>query len=587
MGKASVLTQAYKPMVAQLALPQFLLEGDTAFVLGKAKNYTDDAYTISASFRINGSEKNAVNKTVQPKESLEDVQAVIGSKDTVSVGYNLQTTTGFKDGEEKKIPVFKKGTEETIGNFWVLQKDTTVQYKASAGTNEISLYAQNNTLDVLLDEIEHLKQYPYYCMEQTASKLTGYTMEKKIKQQLQQPFKNEKEMNYLLGKLQKAQQFDGGWPWWESGKSNFYITCYIANALLPLRENTLVETNIRNSFLYLQNQLPNLKRNELLAALVTLNNGKHVMNYEEWMNRIRYDSLSQHQQWQWVKIMQGQNLEHTQQLQKLLQQQIGTMLGGVHWGEDTYSWYSNSIATTVLAFEVLKNEPGYEYMLPKIIQYFLERRKTGYWRNTVESASIVNAILPTILQQQSNFNEKAVLNIIGDTVMQVTNYPYQLKLKNTAVKNLLVTKTDGGMVYFTAYEKQFNPLPQPVDSNFKITTWFEKDGQIIKTIKAGEKVLMKVKVEVNADAQFVMLQVPIPAGCNYAAKKQDWRTYREFYKDKMLLFTEALNKGIHYFDIELEPRYKGSYTLNPAKAELMYFPVFYGRNEMKQVQIKE
>lgn len=587
MGKASVLTQAYKPMVAQLALPQFLLEGDTAFVLGKAKNYTDDAYNITATFKINGSEKNAVSKTVQPKESLEDVQAVIGSKDTVSVGYNLQTTTGFKDGEEKKVPVYKKGTEETIGNFWVLQKDTTVQYKASASTNEISLYAQNNTLDVLLDEIEHLKQYPYYCMEQTASKLTGYAMEKKIKQQLQQPFKNEKEMNYLLGKLQKAQQFDGGWPWWESGKSNFYITCYIANALQPLRENTLVETNIRNSFLYLQNQLPNLKRNELLAALVILNKGGHVMNYEEWMNRIRYDSLSQHQQWQWVKIMQGQNLEHTQQLQKLLQQQIGTMLGGVHWGEDTYSWYSNSIATTVLAFEVLKNEQGYEYMLPKIIQYFLERRKTGYWRNTVESATILNAVLPTILQQQANFNEKAVLNISGDTVMQVTNYPYRLKLKNTGIKNLQVTKTGGGMVYFTAYEKQFNPLPQPVDSNFKITTWFEKDGQIIKTIKAGEKVLMKVKVEVNADAQFVMLQVPIPAGCNYAAKKQDWRTYREFYKDKMLLFTEALNKGIHYFDIELEPRYKGSYTLNPAKAELMYFPVFYGRNEMKQVQIKD
>lgn len=587
MGKTSILTQAYKPLVAQLALPQFLLEGDTTFVLGKAKNYTDDAYNITTSFRINGSEKNMVSKTVQPKESLEDVQAVIGNKDTVAIGYNLQTTTGFNDGEEKKIPVFKKGIEETIGAFWVLQKDTTVQYKASTNTKEITLYAQNNTLDVLLDELEHLKQYPYYCMEQTASKLTGYALEKKIKAQLQKTFTNEKEMNRLLTKLQKAQQFDGGWPWWETGKSNFYITNYIINALLPLRENTLVETNIRNAFLYLQNQLPYLKRNELLAALVTLNNGKHVMNYGQWTNRIDYDSLSRHQQWQWVKIMQGQQLQYSEALQELVNLQTGTMLGGVHWGEDNYSWYSNSIATTVLAFDVLKNEKDYQYLLPKIIQYFLERRKSGYWRNTVESASILNAILPTILQQQNNFTDKAMINISGDTAMQITNYPYQLKLKNTLVKNLQVTKSGGGMVFFTLYEKQFNAAPQPVDSNFRLSTWFEKSGQTVNTIKAGEKVILKIKVDVKADAQYVMLQVPIPAGCNYAAKKQDWSIYREFYKDKMLLFTEVLNKGTHYFEIELEPRYKGSYTLNPAKAELMYFPTFYGRNEMKQVQIAE
>ena len=159
--------------------------------------------------------------------------------------------------------------------------------------------------------------------------------------------------------------------------------------------------------------------------------------------------------------------------------------------------------------------------------------------------------------------------------------------QNTAVKNLQVTKSGGGMVYFTLYEKQFNAAPQPVDSNFRLGTWFEKSGQTVNTIKAGEKVLLKIKVDVRADAQYVILQVPIPAGCNYAAKKQDWSSYREFYKDKMLLFTEALNKGTHYFEIELEPRYKGSYTLNPAKAELMYFPTFYGRNEMKQVQIVE
>jgi len=35
------------------------------------------------------------------------------------------------------------------------------------------------------------------------------------------------------------------------------------------------------------------------------------------------------------------------------------------------------------------------------------------------------------------------------------------------------------------------------------------------------------------------------------------------------------------------PRFNGEYTLNPAKAELMYFPVFYGREGMKKLVIGE
>jgi alpha-2-macroglobulin len=319
--------------------------------------------------------------------------------------------------------------------------------------------------------------------------------------------------------------------------------------------------------------------------LVTLNNGKHAMNYQEWVERIKYDSLTLHQQWQWVAIMQAQQLPYAKQLQHLLTKQTGTMLGGVYWGNDSYSWYRNSIATTVLAFQVLQKEQTQQHYLPRIIQYFLEQRSRGYWNNTVEAASIVSTILPTILQQQSDFTDKAVLHISGDTVMQVTKFPFSVRLQHAGLKNLQVTKSGGGMVYFTAYEKQFNPAPARVDSNFAITTWFEKDGQPVQTITAGQKLMLRVKVTVQKDADYVMLQVPIPAGCNYAAKKQNWRMHAEYFKDKMVLFSEALNKGTHYFDIELEPRYKGTYTLNPAKAELMYFPVFYGRNEIKPVII--
>jgi len=142
IGKASVLTQSYKPIVAQLSVPQFLIAGDSAVVIGKAINYTADQYTIAAAFNNNGTEKNMPSQTLPPNESLNNEQFVVAANDTIKAAYTIETTTGFKDGEERKIPVFKKGTEEAVGNFWVLQNDTTINFSAAANSSEINIYAQ-------------------------------------------------------------------------------------------------------------------------------------------------------------------------------------------------------------------------------------------------------------------------------------------------------------------------------------------------------------------------------------------------------------------------------------------------------------
>jgi uncharacterized protein YfaS (alpha-2-macroglobulin family) len=225
-------------------------------------------------------------------------------------------------------------------------------------------------------------------------------------------------------------------------------------------------------------------------------------------------------------------------------------------------------------------------MLPSITQYFLEKRKLGYWINTVESASIVSTILPGILQQQKNFMQPAVLQVNGDSSFAITKFPYALHTKAGSLKNISITKSGGGLVYLTAYQKIFNANPLPVNDKFIVQTSFQKNGQNITSIKAGEKIKMIITVNVLKDADYVMLEVPIPAGCNYAMKNNgNWQTYREYYKNKMMLFAESLKTGMHQFEIELEPRYNGTYTLNPAKAELMYYPTFFGRNEIKKVAI--
>ena len=585
MTKSSFITKAFKPFLGQLSAPQFLIEGDSATLIGKGINYTTSAALVKTNFSIGGNTIKQDQKEIAANNSFVDELRVKASGlDTIVAQYTINTSAGFADGEERKIPVFRKGIEETIGNFWVFRSDTIVSFLPDKNAGSIKLYAQNNTLDVLLDEIKHLKEYPFYCMEQSASKLTGLIAEKKIRESLGQPFTGEKEMNKLLEKLQKGQQFNGSWGWWQEGSANSPITNYVIRALLPLRKDPLIETHIRNGLLYLQNNLREFKRESLLNALYTMSEAGHLMEYKQYLDKLKFDSLSLHEQWMFIRIKQHQNMDHERELKTVMDKKIETMLGGLHWGSDSYSWENNNMATTALAFRVLQKEEKNKELLNSIIQFFLEKRSAGRWRNTVESAVTLETILPTILEIRSDFAKNARLSINN---VSTDKFPFSQTLANDG-RPISISKSGGGLMYFTAWQKVFNVQPEPVTDKFKITTWFEKNGKTETFLKAGEKIKMKVRIEVLREAEYVQIEIPIPAGCTYAEKKQDeWRMHKEFNKNKLVMFAEKMNKGTEVIEIELEPRYTGNYNLNPAKAELMYFPVFYGRNEMKEVEIKK
>ncbi|MCY7420310.1 MAG: hypothetical protein LH478_01000, partial [Chitinophagaceae bacterium] len=586
VGKGTSFTRAFKPVSAQLSLPQFLILGDSVIALGKAFNHTNDDYSALTNFKLKGQQGDSSNITLKALSSnIQPHWLHPVTIDTVKVAFDLSTTTGFKDGEERNIPVFRQGSEETEGIFTVAVGDTAFTFMGNKNGLPIKLYVQNNTLDVLLEELEQLKNFPYYCMEQTASKLKGLVLEQRIREALKQPFKQEKELQLLLKKLQDAQHFEGAWSWWEKGNADLYISSYITEALLPLREQPLVETNIRNSLLYLQNQLPLLERQPLLSALVTLSNAGHAIDYKPWLQKLVFDSLLQHQQWQWVQIMRKQKTGGEQELSKLVKAATTTMLDGLYWGRENYRWYSNQIATTLLAYKVLEQEKDYQYLLPGIIQFFMDHKRSGFWRNTVETASIIDAILPQMLKNNNNLQSPDAVTVSGDTTIAATNFPYQAKLAAGGRYN--ISKKGGGIGYITLYQKWWNEDAKPATDKFFITTTFEQNGSSAIFLKAGEKAKMLIKIEVKADAEYVMLHIPIPAGCNYSTRKQDNPgIHKEYLKNKVVMFANSLGTGIHTFEVELEPRYSGSFTLNPSKAELMYFPTIYGRNEARKMKIE-
>jgi uncharacterized protein YfaS (alpha-2-macroglobulin family) len=218
------------------------------------------------------------------------------------------------------------------------------------------------------------------------------------------------------------------------------------------------------------------------------------------------------------------------------------------------------------------------------------------WRNTYETMNIAETIFPDIIGDDKKLTH-SVLSISGDANQKIYTTPnWELKQKGfpynvefNVNQGITVQKTGDEPIYFTVYQREWNPNPKEKQNDFVIKTKFEGEKN---TLKAGEKVKLIVTLEVKKDADYVMINIPIPAGCSYGAKPQTryYRSseiHREYFKNETAIFCNKLKRGTYTFEIELLPRFTGTYHLNPAKAELMYFPTFNANEAMKMVKIDE
>jgi len=169
----------------------------------------------------------------------------------------------------------------------------------------------------------------------------------------------------------------------------------------------------------------------------------------------------------------------------------------------------------------------------------------------------------------------------------VTKFPFTTQLPATA--GPLTLRKEGSLpLYATAYQSYWNPAPQPVSKAFVVRTTLAGQSGTRVRLRAGQPTELLVTVDVKAAAHYVLLEVPIPAGCSYGepARPHYLEVHREYLRHQTSIFLDHLPVGRHTFRIALQPRYHGRYTLNPAKAELVYFPTQFGRSASKQAVVE-
>ncbi len=583
-GFADGLIRSFKPISANLTTPQFAIQGDSLNIIGKILNYTSDSMQLKKSFSFNN---NLIKQqTIGLRNALIDTFSITATPtDSLKFKYTIERSDNYFDGEERSIPVFLPGVIETNGFFAVLDKDSSFTIPLNAADGPIKISSEASLMPTMLDEIDNIKQYEHFCNEQLSSKLKALLIKKKIYSFLKKDFKEEANIKDIIDRLHKSKT-QNLWGWWVNNVPSSWISLHVVEALLMAEKNgytvNLNKQSVIDNIIF--NWESNRQSDQLFSLKIL-----HALNakadYKQYIDTLekRLKEPTLFQKLQLVELKQKLNLSYV--VDTFLNKAIYTMFGNMYWGEESYRFFDNDIQSTLAMYRILKNTGIHAEELKKIRYYFLEKRKNGRWRNTYESALILENILPDLLVNDS-INKPATLTIANGETITEKSFPF---IKTyTGNQPIAVTKKGSLPVYFTAYQQRWEKNPTQVSKGFEVQTKLEKKGQMITALKAGEPIVLRTTVNVLADVDYIMIEIPIPAGCSYQEKNQGYannEVHREYFKNKVSIFCSTLKKGKYEFSISLQPRYTGSYQLNPAKAEMMYFPVFYGRESMKKVTI--
>jgi TonB-dependent SusC/RagA subfamily outer membrane receptor len=602
--KAQLSIKSFKPLNAQLSLPQFAILNDSLNAIGRLTNHLGDTVKVKRSIEWQG---HTSEETLSLLNTCVDTIPVFANEpDSIDITYSMTMENGYFDGERRKIPVYQPGVMESRGEFAVLGDTVGRRFLTHPALGRVTVHAEASAMQPFLDEIDKIDRYPHLCNEQIASKIKALLLKKRICLMFGMEWNEDGKIKNLIRRLERNKNSNHLWGWWNQDKTELWISKQIVGALLDAEaggykvdfnrqgasDALIRELNRRLSTANETDGEHFIKR-ELLDLLELLRKLDAKIDYDQYFRLVSsLPDITVNDRLRSMQTALLLNINDKPQIDSLLNLSSETMLGSVYWGEKekegmlpAHFMLPNITDTenTLVAYRILRETGGYEEELGKIRNYFFEMRKSGFWQNTYESTRIMETIIPDMIAPGDSFSDA------GLTVNGKPFGKFPLTVEFEAGEVIDVRKTGTAPLFLTVYQQAWNNVPDKVSEGFSVETAFYDNNEIVAVPEAGKSIDLKVSVTADADAGYVMIEVPIPAGCSYETKSRGdfWlETHREYYKEKVVIYCHKLSKGSHDFIIKLIPRYTGYYHLNPAKAELMYYPTFFGRGDMGVCKIQ-
>lgn len=578
-GMKSMVTRSYKPLVAQMAVPFFLIEGDAILLKGKLINYTGSEKEVHIQFLINDSL--IKRKDMRLDKLLLDSLYLTAAKgkDSISATFSMKLDNGYSDGEKRNVPIWPNSIVISNSQNIYLNKDTFIRIGIPKDVKSARILVHNSEVERLLNEIDVLKNYSYGCVEQTTSKLRALLAEKSIKQTLNLPFENDKMIRKMIHRLSTLRGPDGLWSWWGNGIDDNWLSAYVMRTLNEARLAGYGNNAYIKGANYMERMIPRQTIDEQLYTMNILKDMDREVDYDSILKHIDRTKLNVNSAMLYTRLLQ--KLGKPYQISDVTQHLQYNPGGGIFFGTRTYNYKNDLASTTLLAYDILSHNDTAKEYLPYIKQFFYS---SGYPRHTFALAEMINAGANEAMKKSKSGN-----SITGDIVIN----GYRLTAKDFPFKNnlkpgdTLTIQHRGAAAYATLITSKAETEPQGNTNNFSIRSTLSGQTNDIK-LKAGVPITMDITVEAFKSFENVMLEIPIPAGFSYYTKPASTgiETYREYFYNKTSIFCTQMKAGTYHFTIQLIPKFTGTLHLPPAKVELMYYPEIFN-NEVPKTLIVE
>ena len=599
-SRGSCQTQVVTRMdvVATLTAPRFAIEGDTMGVIGQCVNYTDSVLSLSRDGFVDGEHVVHFDKQDIRYSATDVFQFPISTTaDSVSVVYQLRGES-LADGEQRAIPIYHRGLNMVGGQFHLLTSpDTSIVVTTDTVHGSTQICLMGDMMSVLIDEIEEMKTTKYSTNDMLASQLIALLVRQEIANSRGERFKESSSINKLIEQLERSyDKSTYQWSW--CGHSSYpssWITNHVYTALRRAKTNGYKVKVLDDERMIVMNFIQQTQRyvhnHQFSAALSTLEtigllgNDADIRNviYGLPIDSLYYNERITHHI---LSVMAGgkrplslvDSIRHTD------------MLGGEYYGFPNVAvplyakiaipYDYRCIETTLLVYRLMQLQPETDEInarMRSVEQWLLRQRCGGYWPNPYVSTRIIDAILPYVLTTITEGDLSAIVT----TSSGATTYTAFPCVIDNLREEVNIEKHGGGPLYVASAQRWIVTEPEKYAAEFVVDTYL--DSMLI----AGVETDLVVTVTASADAEYSVIEVPIPAGCSYA-EYQPYiygETHREQLRHCVNIYCQNITAGTHTFRVRLIPRFSGYYTLNPAQVYMMYVPAFHANNKVKNISI--
>ena len=594
----------------------------------------------------------------------------------------------FSDGEQRLVPILPSRMHLAQSRFVALKgkQEKHVLFEDMAKTEDSSrvderlvVTLDGQLLAGVLEALPYLASYPYECTEQTFNRFFSAGMVASVFRQnpqlsqwaaqlsqkrttplardsnrklaleetpfslraqgdktpewmqavhLLEPGAAQNQADASLEKLHRAQNADGGFPWFEGGRSSIYLTNYMLVGFARAREFSIPIPGemVKKAWAFLKEKLEEelsacMKKGGCVEDIVLTNYAASLfdasltgMALETRKTLLAYAETQRQTLAPRLRILTALTLHHMKEnqrarewLESWMQLSHETENEGRFWAPESMSWVwqNDTLENHALTLHALtKISPG-DVRAEGLVQWLFLQKKLSHWRSTRTTAEVLYAVVGHMKSQNTMGQTERLEVQVGPEKKEFVFEPSNLESgkqqwvlegkeiqPHTMGRIRVAQKTDGFHFASATWHFSTQRFPTkgdgdlfavsrayfrrvPAGSGFKLIPL--KEGE---ALRLGEEVEVQLTLKTKAPAEYVHLRDVRAAGLEPRTVLSGWKwekgyaCYEEVRDSAQNYFFENLPQGEFRFSYRLVANMAGSFRLGPAVVQSMYAPEF-------------